>query len=64
MSKTRFPYDRSAAFTVLLEDEQFAKSVDDGGNTVTRFLEAWYLDPSLDMYEFSKRWLAQERSTA
>lgn len=56
MSKPRFDLDRSVAFTILLENPEFANSVDDGGKTVSRFLDAWYEDPSTDMYEFAQRW--------
>lgn len=60
MTKPRFDLDRSAAFTVLLENPVFANGVDDNGKTVTRFLADWYEDPSTDMYEFAQRWNLEE----
>lgn len=59
--KQRFDLDRSVAFTLLLEYYPgWAASRDDGGRDVTRFLDDWYVDPSLDMAEFARRWVTAQ----
>lgn len=60
-TKRRHDLDRSTAFTVLLElYPGWGDTVDDGGADVTRFLQDWYVDPSLDMAEFARRWIARQ----
>jgi RNase P subunit RPR2 len=52
------PYDRSAAFSVLLDVwPGFGDSPDDGGKSITDFLNAFYADPSTDMYAFAQQWV-------
>jgi len=56
--KVRGDLDRSVAFSILLDVfPGYAESVDDGGKSITAFLVDWYEDPSLDMYEFARRWI-------
>lgn len=58
MAKTRNDLDRSAAFTILLDvDPQFGSSIEDGGATITSFLEDWHADPSTNMYKFAQGWV-------
>lgn len=57
--KTAEDLDRSAADAVLLDVlDPDAKRVtlDEWSRTITAFLDAWYHDPSTNMYEFAKRW--------
>jgi hypothetical protein len=59
---TRYPLDRSAAFTALLDlDPQgFGREdMDTSSVTITRFLEDWYRSADTNMYEFARRWLAK-----
>jgi hypothetical protein len=59
--KPRHDLDRSVAFSLLLEFKPgYGDEADDHGEEITRFLAAWYLDPSLDMGEFAHRWVAGE----
>lgn len=64
-AKLRHDLDRSVAFTLLLEYYPgWGDTVDDGGRDVTRFLDDWYGDPSLDMGEFARRWVTRQGSPA
>lgn len=63
VTKHRFDLDRSVAFTILLEVlPGYAESEDnDGGATITRFLDAWYADTEFtDMWAFGHRWAKYE----
>ncbi len=60
--KVRGELDRSAAHAILLDVfHGFADSPDDGGATITRFLEAWYADTLFtSMYAFAEKWVHYE----
>jgi hypothetical protein len=60
-TKPHFDLDPSVAFTILLKvHPTFAATPVAEGDEIQRaFLAAWYEDPSLDMFEFAKRWCAQ-----
>lgn len=62
MAKPKNDLDRSVAFTVLLGVlDGYAESEDDGGATITRFLDAWYADTEYtDMWAFGRRWAKYE----
>ena len=58
-AKYRGDLDRSVAFSILLDVMPgYGESVDDGGATITAFLNDWYEDPGTDMYAFAKGWVA------
>jgi len=59
MSKRRFPLDRSAMFTCLLDLSQEYRKIDSrvGERITTTALSAWYASSSTDMYAFTKWWL-------
>jgi hypothetical protein len=59
MAQQRFPLDRSAAFTYLLElDADFAQlDLTDSSVRITQFLAAWYRSDSTDMFAFCQDWL-------
>jgi hypothetical protein len=59
------PLDRSVAHAVLMDAMPgFAESVDDGGKTITAFLDAFYADPSKNMYSFATTWAAGQGKQA
>lgn len=56
-TKPKFDFDRSVAFTILLNlSPAFGEQDAADTGTLDAFLADWYEDPSLDMYEFAKRW--------
>jgi hypothetical protein len=60
----RFPLDRSAAFTALLELSPEFRVMDsrDGEKAVTRFLDAFYEaspEARKDMLGYARAWLGQ-----
>lgn len=58
MAGQRFPLDRSAMFTVLLDVDPAFPRMESGKGTerVTEALNAWYGSPSVNMYAFGKEW--------
>jgi hypothetical protein len=64
---SRYPLDRSAAFTVLLDldPEGFGKTSEpETGETITSFLEDFYGSGQTRMYEYGKEWLGERREPA
>lgn len=59
MSKIKFPLDRSAMFSALLDLSPEYRKLDTrvGERVTTSALEAWYRDPGTDMYAFARTWL-------
>lgn len=59
--KQRFTFDRSTADAVLMgvSSEYRMSDIATGAKLISEFLEAWYADPSLDMTEFGRRWVAE-----
>lgn len=63
--KYRNDMDPSTAFSILLDlDTEFANSPVDDGTALRSFLDAWYADPSLNMYEFGQRYVAGRSAEA
>jgi hypothetical protein len=62
MAQQRFPLDRSAAFTYLLElDAEFAQlDLNASSARITHFLTSWYQSDSTDMFAFCRDWLQRE----
>lgn len=63
----RNPLDRSAAFTALLEldPEGFGKQdMDNGGKTITNFLEDFHESGSKNMFTYAQSWLAERQEAA
>lgn len=59
MGRQRFPLDRSAMFTCLLDIDPDFGPMDSrkGERRTTAALDAWYQDPGLNMYAFTQSWV-------
>lgn len=57
--KAKYPLDRSAMFTALLDLSQVYGQLDsrEGEKVTTEALDAWYASPSTDMYAFTREWI-------
>jgi hypothetical protein len=67
MATQRYPLDRSAAFTALLELDRdgFGKQdMEASGKAIDEFLESWYASDSKDMYKHAQTWLAERQEAA
>ena len=67
MARQRYPLDRSAAFTALLEldAEGFGKQdMDASGKTITKFLDDWCASDSTNMYKYAQGWLKERQEAA
>ena len=67
MGAQRFPLDRSAAFTVLLQldGDGFGKQgMRESDKTVSAFLEDWYQADSTKMWDYARQWLDRRQKAA
>ena len=63
----RNPLDRSAAFTVLLEQDRqgFGKMADpEATKTITKFLDDYRASGETNMWNYGERWLAEREGRA
>jgi hypothetical protein len=67
MAAQRYPLDRSAAFTALLELDRdgFGKQdMRESDKTVSAFLEDWYQADSTNMWDYARQWLERRQEVA